>query len=275
MERLINIFLILLLFVTTLNLGCGNNINKVKTRKKAFDIPQISYTIVNAYPHDVNSFTQGLLFHDNLLFESTGSPIEFKQTKSVVGIVNLETGIIDVKVELDRNKYFGEGIVFLNDKLYQLTYKNQVCFVYDAITFEKQRLFSFQNKEGWGLTTDGTYLIMSDGTNVISYRNPNNFEVVKELVVSSNNYAIDYLNELEFINGYIYANVWPANIIVKIDTVSGKVVGKIDLSPLRDLALSKNQNSYETNGIAYDSILDKIYVTGKMWSEIYQIDFAH
>jgi len=275
MVRFIFYFPSLLFLVATLNFGCSNNTSKVKTRKKAFDVPQISYSVANTYPHDIASFTEGLLFDDNKLFESTGSPIEFPKTRSVIGIVSLETGIIDVKVELDGNKYFGEGIVFLDNKLYQLTYKNQLCFVYDAVTFENHRLFSFQNKEGWGLTTDGTNIIMSDGTNVISYRNPSNFEIVKLLNVSSNNYAIDYLNELEFINGFIYANVWPSNIIVKIDTVSGKVVGKIDLTLLRDFALIKNPHSFETNGIAYDSVLDRIFVTGKMWSEIYQIDFVH
>jgi glutamine cyclotransferase len=268
-------FALLLFLVAILSYGCSNNTSKVKIRKKALDIPQINFTIVNHYPHDIVSFTEGLLFHDNKLFESTGSPIEFPQAKSVVGFVSLETGIIDKKIELDKNKYFGEGIVFLNNKLYQLTYKNQVCFVYDAKTFKKQKSYSYQNKEGWGLTTDGTHIIMSDGTNVISFRDSSNFDVVRQLAVSSNNYAIDYLNELEFINGYIYANVWPSNIIVKINPTSGKVVGKIDLTLLRDLALVKNSNSYETNGIAYDSILDKIYVTGKMWADIYQIDFVH
>ncbi len=275
MVKFIYNFVMLLFLFATLSLGCSSNTSKAKTRKRAFDVPNINYTIVNHFPHDIVSFTEGLLFHGNELYESTGSPIEFPQTKSVIGIVSLETGIIDKKVELDRNKYFGEGIVFLNNRLYQLTYKNQICFVYDANTFKKLRSFSYQNKEGWGLTTDGTYLIMSDGTNVISFRDPSTFNVVKQLNVSANSYAIDYLNELEFINGYIYANVWPSNVIVKVDTANGKVVGKIDLTQLRNLALIKNPSSYETNGIAYDSILDKVYVTGKMWPEIFQIDFVH
>ncbi len=266
---------LLLLFITTFHYSCSNSANPVKTRKKPLDIPEISYTINNHFPHDIASFTEGLLFHNNQLFESTGSPIEFPQTKSVIGIVDLQNGKINKKVELDRIKYFGEGIVFLNDKLYQLTYRNQICFVYDADTYKKIRQFKYQNKEGWGLTTDGTYIIMSDGTNVISYRDPVSFDVVKVLNISANNYAIDYINELEYINGYIYANVWPSNIIVKIDPNNAKVVGKIDLTALRDLALIKNPNSYETNGIAYDSVSDKIYVTGKMWPEIYQIDFVH
>ena len=266
---------LLLLFIATFHNSCSNNANRVKTRKKPLDVPQISYTIVSYFPHDINSFTEGLLFHNDQLYESTGSPIEFPQTKSVIGIVERQTGKIDIKVELDKFKYFGEGIVFLNDKLYQLTYRNKICFVYDADTYKRLKIFNYQNIEGWGLTTDGTYIIMSDGTNVISYRDTVSFEIVKVLNISANNYAIDYINELEYINGYIYANVWPSNIIVKIDPNNGNVVGKIDLTALRDLALIKNRNLYETNGIAYDSVSDKIYVTGKMWPEIYQIDFVH
>lgn len=255
--------------------SCSSGTKPIKTRKSAFDVPQINYTVTNRFPHDTFSFTEGLLIHNDQLFESTGSPIEFPQLKSMFGSVDLQTGKIDKKVELNSDVFFGEGIVFLNEKVYQLTYKNQICFVYDAATFKKTRQFSYSNKEGWGLTTDGTYIIMSDGTNVISYRNPSNFEVVKTLQVSANNYAIDYLNELEYIKGFIYANVWPTDLIVKIDPANGNVAGKIDLAPLHGTASIKYSGSYETNGIAYDSISDKIYVTGKMWPEIYQIDFVH
>lgn len=254
--------------------GCTHNPTSKKKRKKANDIPQINYSIINQFPHSTSSFTQGLLFHHKELFESTGSPEDFPQTKSVFGILNLETGEIDVKQELDRDKYFGEGIVFLNDKIYQLTYLKQTCFVYDAITFQKIGQYSYSNQEGWGLTTDGESIIMSDGTNVLSFRDPSNFEIMKTLQVSSNNYAVDYLNELEYIQGYIYANAWPTNMIVKIDPKNGHVVAKIDLTSLRERAYIQNSHSGVTNGMAYDSISGHLFVTGKMWPEIYEIKFS-
>ena len=262
-----------ILLVTICLTGCINNTQSKKKRISAFDVPQINYSIVNQFPHSTSSFTEGLLIHNSELFESTGSPRELPQTKSIFGILNLQTGEIDIKHEL-RDKYFGEGIVFFNNWIYQLTYKNQICFVYDANTFNKTRRFSYSNTEGWGLTTDGKHIIMSDGTNILSYIEPSNFQIIKTLQVSANNYAIDYLNELEYIKGYIYANVWPSNIIIKIDPKNGFVVGKIDLTPLREMALIKNPKSNETNGIAYDSISDNIYVTGKMWPEIYQIKLS-
>ncbi len=270
-----HIRLLLLFTVITFLCSCKNTAKPIKVRKEPLDLPQIKYTVVSTLPHDTNSFTEGLLFHDNKLYESTGSPIEFSQTKSVFGVIDPHTGKIDKKVELDRNIYFGEGIVFLNNKVYQLTYKKQVCFVYNATTFKKIREFPYQNKEGWALTTDGKYIIMSDGTNVISFRNPTDFEVAKTINVSANNFAIDYINELEYIDGFIYANVWPSNIVVKIDPANGNIVGKLDLTKLHDMASVITENIYETNGIAYDSISDKIYVTGKMWPKIYQIDFPH
>lgn len=255
--------------------GCANNPKPKKTKKSAFTIPEIQYTVVNKLPHSINSFTEGLLFNKNKLFESTGSPIEYPNTQSVIGITDSVTGELDVKVKLDKNKYFGEGIVFVNDKLFQITYLSQACFVYDATSFKKINEYKYQNEQGWGLTTDGKYIIMSDGTNVLQFRNPSNFEVVSTLQVTSNNYAVDFLNELEYINGFIYANVWLTNIIVKIDPATGIVVGKIDLTNLHNQALGVYPNSLETNGIAYDSVLNKVVVTGKMWPYIFQIDFDY
>lgn len=255
--------------------ACINNAEPKKKRKSANDVPQINYSIVNQFPHSISSFTEGLLIHNNEIFESTGSPKELAHTKSVLGVLNLETGEIDVKHELNRDIYFGEGIVFLNDMVYQLTYRKQTCFVYDAKTFKKIGEFKYSNKEGWGLTTDGKHIIMSDGTNMLSFIEPSNFQVLRTLEVSSNNYAIDYLNELEYIKGYIYANVWPSNIIVKIDPKSGHVIGKIDLTLLHEMASFNNPQSIETNGIAYDSISDNIYVTGKFWPNIYQIKLSN
>ncbi len=263
--------ILIILLSTIFLVGCINNPQSKKKRKSASDVPLIKYSVVDHFPHSITSFTEGFVIHNNEIFESTGSPEELPHANSVFGILNLQTGEIDVKKGLDRDKYFGEGIVFLNNKIYQLTYRSQICFVYDANTYKKIKQYSYLNKEGWGLTTDGEFIIMSDGTNILSYMDPNNFEVIKTIHVSANNYAIDYLNELEFIEGYIYANVWPSDFIVKIDPRNGNVVGKIDLTPLHEMAFIKNPESYETNGIAYDSLTDNIYVTGKMWPDIYQI----
>lgn len=191
------------------------------------------------------------------------------------GVVDLKTGKINPKVELDRSKYFGEGIVFFNDKIYQLTYTNQIGFIYDSKTYKKLGQFNFKNKEGWGLTTDGTFLIMSDGTNNLTYLDPNTLKVVKTISVNNAGYAEDYLNELEYIRGYIYANIWTKNYLVKIDPQNGKVIGTINLSPLTEEAKIKNPTADVLNGIAYNSTSDKIYVTGKLWANIFQIDFPH
>lgn len=166
-------------------------------------------------------------------------------------------------------------IVFFKDKLYQLTYQKQVGFIYEATTFKKVGEFKFQNKEGWSLTTDGSNLIMSDGTSKLTYIDPVKLSPVKVLNVTEFGYPIDKLNELEFIKGSIYANIWMSNTIVKIDPANGNIVGKIDLSSLTKEAKIINPDADVLNGIAYDSANDKIYVTGKMWSKIYQIQFPH
>lgn len=236
--------------------------------------PLINYSVVQALPHDTSSFTEGLLVHDGQLYESIGTDtIMPRNRRSLFGVVDLKTGKISPKAELDRNKYFGEGIVFLNGKVYQLTYTTKIGFVYDAKTFKKLGTFTFPSKEGWGMTTDGTHLIMSDGTSNISYLDPDTFKLVKILGVTDNNGPVSNINELELINGFLYANQWQTSYILKIDPSSGKVVGKLDLSSLMDDARKKNRDSDSLNGIAYDSTTGKIYVTGKLWPNIYEIKF--
>jgi glutamine cyclotransferase len=234
-------------------------------------VPEIQFTVVNKYPHDITSFTEGFLFHDNKLIESTGATRELPQTRSLFGVVDLKTGKIAVKAELDRNIYFGEGIVILKGKVFQVTYKNQMGFVYDAKTFKNIDTVSYTNKEGWGLTTDGKSIIMSDGSSYLTYLDPDSFTVTKVLSVKEGNYDLIYLNELEYINGFIYANIYTTNNIVKIDPAPGKVVAKMDLSSLSKESKIQNPNALEMNGIAYDSISNKIMVTGKLWPTIYEI----
>jgi glutamine cyclotransferase len=233
----------------------------------------LSYYVVNSFPQDPSLFTEGFLFHNSALYESTGSPEEFPNTRSLIGIVDLKTGKLDEKLELDRSKFFGEGIVILNDKLYQLTYKNRLGFVYDLKTFKKISEFKYANLEGWGLTTDGKSLIMSDGTDKLTYLNPETQKLEKTLAITDNGVAVINLNELELITGYLYANIWKTDTIVKIDPSSGNVVGKIDLSQLTLQQKAENATAQELNGIAYDAVSNRIFVTGKMWSKIYQIEF--
>lgn len=252
-----------------------NKINKptepLNESKSVELVPMLSYSLVAKYPHDITSFTEGFLFHNGQLLESTGAPEYLAQTRSAVGITNLKTGEFNKKIELDKKVYFGEGIVVMNNLLFQLTYTNQVVFSYDAKTFERKGQYNYSNKEGWGMTTDGKAIIMSDGTEVLTYINPSDFKTIKTLAVTENGFALTYLNELEFINGYIYANVWMTTFIVKIDPNSGKVVGKFDFEDLYQEAKSKNIHLLEMNGIAYDKENDKVLVTGKLWPYVFEV----
>lgn len=253
----------------------GKRENSKNTQQSQPVIPAIDYILVNSFPHDTTAFTEGLLVHDGKLYESTGATKEIPQTCSLFGVVDLKTGKIEKRVELDKQKYFGEGISFLNGKVYQLTYKNKIGFIYDASSFKKLGEFTFPGDEGWGMTTDGTSLIMSDGTHKLTYLDPNTLQATKTLSVSENGYVKEKLNELEFINGYIYTNIWMTNTIVKINPENGNVVGLLDLTSLADEAKNLYPWSQEMNGIAYDSVTDKIFVTGKMWPKIYEIKFNH
>ena len=268
------VFILVFIALQSCNTGNDKKTDNKRNRRKSY-IPKIEYTIVKAHPHDITSFTEGLLFHENKLYESTGSPENLAFTKSIFGIVDLRTGKLSELGRLDKNKFFGEGIAFLNGKLFQLTYQAQTCFMYNAKTFEPIGEFRFENKEGWGLTTDGEYLIMSDGTPILTYIDPNDFQIGKKLKVTQNGYVVDYLNELEFVNGYIYANVWTKNYIVKIDTARGHVVGILNLEELFLDAKNKNRTIDVMNGIAYDSVSGNLFVTGKMWPNIYELDFYH
>jgi len=258
--------------------------------------PLINYNVVQTFPHDTNAYTEGLLFHDGQLYEATGTEPDMPAARrSLFGMVDLHTGKIEPKVELDRKKFFGEGITFLNGKVYQLTYKTKTGFVYDAKTFRKLEEFTFPSVEGWGMTTDSTHLIMSDGTSNITFLDPtssrpvetrivyndkdsvvktmNSFKLVRILGVTDNNGPVSNINELELIHGFLYANQWTTNYILKIDPSSGKVVGKLDLTSLANEARNKYPESDTMNGIAYDAATGKIYVTGKLWPNIYEIRF--
>ena len=255
--------------------GCNNSTNGKGPDDVRPSTPLINYAVSAYYPHDTTLYTEGFLFHDGKLFESSGAPGNVPFTKSVVGISDLSTGKFDKKIELDKTRYFGEGIAFFKDKLYQLTYQTKIGFIYNANTFKQTGQFTYNNAEGWGMTADSTNLIMSDGTGTLTYLDPATLGAVRSLTITENGMARDSLNELEYIKGYIYANIWLNNTIIKIDPKDGKVVGKLDLT---SLVLETRQTTPQVdvlNGIAYDSATDKIYVTGKLWPTIYQVSFNH
>ncbi|HVM89464.1 MAG TPA: glutaminyl-peptide cyclotransferase [Puia sp.] len=259
--------------------ACSNNNQQdhsAKINEPDNTPPIINYSVVSSFPHDTSSYTEGFLVHDGELYESTGYEEGMPENRgSFFGVVDRRTGKIQVKAALDKQKYFGEGIVFLNGKVYQLTYRTKKGFVYDAKTFKKIAEFTFPSNEGWGMTTDGKYLIMSDGTSNISYLDPDNFRLIKVLGVADNNGPVSDINELELINGYMYANQYRTNYVLKIDTASGKVLGRLDFTTLDNEAKNKNPESAEMNGIAYDSVAKKVYVTGKLWPNIYEVKFNY
>ena len=270
----------LIVAVAVLLAACSNNTDVAHDNTGAVtdNTPAaINYSVVNMYPHDVTSFTEGLLINNGQLYESTGGQREENDFKSWFGPVDLHSGKPLKKILLDAN-YFGEGINIINGKIYQLTWKDQKGFVYDAKTLKKLRTFTFgevgwDNKEGWALTNDGASLIMSDGTNKLRYIDPETLKILKIISVEDNNGPVENVNELEYINGFIYANQWGTNYILKIDPASGKVVGRLDFSSLYNEVKIKYPQSLEMNGIAYDSAAKKIYVTGKAWPGLYEVRF--
>jgi glutaminyl-peptide cyclotransferase len=258
---------IMIWFLLPIVISCRNDATT------EMDVPRIGYVCIKTYPHDTTSFTEGFLFDNGSLFESSGSFKNLAQTKSMFGIVDLKTGKIDIKAEVDKAKYCGEGIAFLNGKVYQLTYTNKVGFVYDALSFKKIKEFKIPCKEGWGLTTDGTSLIMSDGTNILTFLDPETFQVIKQIPVTAKKCRSNRLNlnELEYIKGSVFANIWPTSTIVKIDLTDGQIIGKMRLDSLSDDAFKIQKHIDVMNGIAYDSISDRIFITGKFWPKIYEI----
>jgi glutamine cyclotransferase len=235
--------------------------------------PIIPYTVVRTLPHDTTAYTEGLLVHQGRLWESTGSPAHMPGTRSLIGVVDTTSGRISVKAELDRDRHFGEGIAFLGGKLYQLTYRSRTVFVYDAATVRPLDTVRFPSPEGWGLTTNGVHLVMSNGSSKILFVDPATQKAVKTITVRGRRGRVGNLNELELMGGALYANVWQSNHIVKIDTATGAVTGRLDLSPLARAAKKKYRGAKELNGIAYDPASGRVFVTGKMWPHIYEIAF--
>jgi glutamine cyclotransferase len=270
MNRIITtIGAIALLLLTSCETESPKQSKKIKVSKQK-SIINLKYAVDQVIPHSTLSFTEGLLIHDNQIFESTGSPDNLPQTKSVYGSIDTTNGNINVHNQLS-SKYFGEGICILNNKVYKLTYKSREGFVYDYDTKQKLKSFQIPTKEGWGLTTDGESLIMTDGSANLHFIDPLTLEKTATVQVFNNGRPLKYLNEVEYVNGYIYANVFTTDWIVKIDIETGRVVAKLDLTDLKLDQDRLNNEALETNGIAYNPLTKKFYVTGKMWSSIYVI----
>ena len=245
-----------ILILLSLLMACGKD-NK-RDEKNNLVIP---FKLKTRWKHDTQAWTQGLLIHDGKLYESTG------QNQSYIGIVDIKTGTTDKKIVLDA-KYFGEGIAILNNKIYQLTWQNHVGFVYDLKTYEKVREFKYST-EGWGLTHDNHHLIMSDGTEKLIYLDTTTLEPVKTVRVKDERGYVTKLNELEYMEGFILANQWETNRILKIDPQSGNVVGILDLTALAQEAKLDNPKGDVLNGIAYHPTTKLLIVTGKFWPSTY------
>lgn len=222
-----------------------------------------TYRVIHAYPHDRHAFTQGLVYVDGHLYESTGI-----QGQSTLREEDLETGRI-LRMQLDSDQYFAEGLTDWKNTLIQLTWQSHIALVYDRATFRLLRTFRYDG-EGWGLTHDAKSLILSDGTATLRFFDPQTFKELRRIAVKDHGKPVTQLNELEFIHGEIYANVWHSNRIARISPANGRVLAWIDLTGL----MPRDQLSSEEavlNGIAYDSARDRLFVTGKLWPKIFEI----
>lgn len=229
-----------------------------------------SYKIINTYPHDKKAYTQGLEFRDGVLYETTG-----KRGRSTLRKVDIKTGEVLQKIDLNK-KYFGEGMTIFNNKIFWLTWQARKGFIYDLESFKELGSFDYNNSnEGWGLTHNNTELIKSDGTNKIWFLNPKDQTEKRSIQVYTNKYPIDNLNEIELIDGKIYANKWQQNSFVIINPNTGEVDGVADLNGLRDI-VSKDQTLEPQddvlNGIAYDAENKRLFVTGKHWGKLFEIE---
>ena len=225
-----------------------------------------SFNVVASYPHDDTAFTQGLVYHNELLYEGTGL-----YGSSSLKITELSTGNVIEQADLPSD-YFGEGITIMGDRVYQVTWEENTCFVYSADDLTEIRSFSYGG-EGWGLTHDGANLILSNGSSTLSFRDPDTFQLVRTVDVTYDDEPVSNLNELEYVDGVVYANIWQTNQIVMVDPDDGAVIGWIDLEGIEELLVS-TEGIDVLNGIAYNDETGRLLVTGKLWPNVFEIELV-
>lgn len=260
---------LVLLFALAACSNNGDDESVVDNSVKPIPTPVISYTILSQYPHDTSAYTQGLQFYKGKLYEGTG---DFKN--SSLRITDYKTGRVEKKYMMGSDSIFGEGITIFKDKIYQLTWQSKLVYVYDANKIDKPIKKMNWPYEGWGITHNGAELIISDGSSALYFVNPDDFRLKSTLSVTDNSGPVSELNELEYIDGFIYANIYYKDEIVKIDPASGKVVGKMALPGLKEKFFPGQIIPDRTdvlNGIAYDSAGKKIFITGKRWPKLFEL----
>ncbi len=249
--------------------GNGKETEVIDESVKPVPTPVIPYTIVAEYPHDTSAYTQGLEFHNGKLYEGTGD-----YETSSLRITDYKTGKVEKKHMMGSNAIFGEGITIFKNKIYQLTWESHVVYVYDVNNIDKPINTFKWPYEGWGLTNNGTDLIISDGSANLYFVNADDFRLKSTLNVSDNSGPIDSINELEYIDGFVYANIYQTDEIIKIDPASGHVVGKMDFPGMKEKFFASQNIPGRTdvlNGIAYDSATKKFLVTGKRWPKMFEL----
>ncbi len=244
--------------------GCGDKSPSAAAADPAA-VPVYTYDIVHVWPHDPKAFTEGLSWLNGGLLESTGI-----EGASDLRKVDLATGLVRQRVKLPP-QYFGEGSVVIGDKIYQVTWQTHKGFVYNLATLDLEREFSYEG-EGWGLTTDGQSIIMSNGSNVIQFLDPATFQVTRTISVFSNGQPLRNLNELEYVKGELYANIWQTQSVARIDPATGRLLGLIDFSGLLSPADYGGSPPPDVlNGIAYDAADDRLFITGKYWPKLFEV----
>lgn len=258
--------MIVVLFITACSNDSPDDTDTVTATNTIKPPANINYNIVNTYPHDTSSFTEGLIWQDNILYEGTGLEGHSRLMK-----IDIKNGKVSKSISLDPS-IFGEGITILNNKIYQLTWQNHKVYVYDAKTLKKIKELTWEH-DGWGLTNNGTDLIVSTGDSNLYFVDPETFKIRKIVGVSDHNGPVGNLNELEYVDGFVYANIYLTDFIIKIDPANGHITGKIDLSGLLAKAGKHvdTDEGYVLNGIAYDSTKKSMYITGKKWPLIFEM----
>lgn len=262
MKRTLSRLVVVSFWIAACPLLIGQNSAQVSANAP----PEYTVTVVRVFPHDTSAYTQGLAYRDGFLYEGTG-----RNGHSSLRRVRLETGEVLQRVDLGA-EYFGEGITILNDKVFQLTWTSQTGFVYDVHDFHLLRRFSYSG-EGWGLASNGRELFLSDGTAEIRVLDPESFHEKRRIKVHDRSAPVDQLNELEFVDGQIFANVWHTNRIARISPQTGDVVGWIDLTGLLS-SVYRLEPEAVLNGIAYDSTRKRLFVTGKLWPSVFEITLS-